>query len=178
MAIYKCSILHRKQNVKQTISFSVQLYQHENGNNSNKNNNNDALLSHNTNCMSDINVQKYESLECQHVCLCLRVLQKVLTYPKCRFFCWCDASWRWQWKALSHTLHVKDSSVNDNNKKHKKITEIEEKTYVYIYIHTQNLICAKGRVEQQQKNTHTTCSNQRLLLQFSVSSRCRQNVPM
>lgn len=34
------------------------------------------------------------------------------TYPKCRFFCWWDESWRWQWKALSHTLHVKDSSVN------------------------------------------------------------------
>lgn len=34
------------------------------------------------------------------------------TYPKCRFFCWCEASWRWQWNALSHTLHVSDSSVN------------------------------------------------------------------
>lgn len=36
----------------------------------------------------------------------------IITYPKCRFFCWWDESWRWQWKALSHTLHVKDSSVN------------------------------------------------------------------
>lgn len=32
------------------------------------------------------------------------------SYPKCRFFCWCDANWRWQWKVLSQTLHVRDSS--------------------------------------------------------------------
>lgn len=48
-----------------------------------------------------------------HVCSIM--LRK--SYPKCRFFCWCDANWRWQWKVLSQTLHVRDSS-----------------RYIYIYI--------------------------------------------
>lgn len=39
---------------------------------------------------------------------CSKMLRK--SYPKCRFFCWCDANWRWQWKVLSQTLHVRDSS--------------------------------------------------------------------
>lgn len=45
---------------------------------------------------------------------CLQIV--IIAYPKCRFFCWWEASCRWQWKALSHTLHVSDSSVGKKNK--------------------------------------------------------------
>lgn len=38
-------------------------------------------------------------------------LWKMIAYPKCRFFCWCDVSCRQQLNDLSHTLHVNDSSA-------------------------------------------------------------------
>lgn len=40
-----------------------------------------------------------------------------LAYPKCRFFCWCEASCRWQRKALSQTLHVNDSSAKEKEQR-------------------------------------------------------------
>lgn len=33
------------------------------------------------------------------------------TYPKCLFFCWCDANCRWHLNARSQTLHVRLSSI-------------------------------------------------------------------
>lgn len=35
----------------------------------------------------------------------------ILTYPKCLFFCWCDANCRWHLNARSQTLHVRLSSI-------------------------------------------------------------------
>lgn len=45
----------------------------------------------------------------------------MLTYPKCRFFCWCEASCLWQGKALSQTLHcASDSSGGERREDGRK----------------------------------------------------------
>lgn len=56
----------------------------------------------------------------------LETIQQLLTHPKWRFFCWCEASWRWQWKARSHTLHVRDSSVGMRMKRKNNKLKWEE----------------------------------------------------
>lgn len=56
-----------------------------------------------------------------HECLSSPFLKKVFdpikmslqTHPKCLFFCWCEANWRGQWKALSQTLQQSDSSMKE-----------------------------------------------------------------
>lgn len=48
-------------------------------------------------------------------------------YPKCRFFCWCEASCRWQWKARSQTLQVSDSSAKEIRSMEKKWKNVQVK---------------------------------------------------
>lgn len=54
----------------------------------------------------------------------------MLTYPKCLFFCWWEASCRWQWKALSQTLQVNDSSVHNRRYRVKEENEQKKKRFI------------------------------------------------